>query len=375
MSPRRRVIFGLLSLLWPLRAALDATRGVVRYGARVGEMSGLSRGRQWRDAMCFALFWNYSPRTYFQYRFWDPAIHNQATSFLQIHEMVVLEMLLDSRKTDLAKDKWDFGARCASAGIPTPQAVARFGPDDEEWLETPGVLPRVDLFAKPVGGMQGIGGERWIHEEGRWSRKGQTLTEMEFIEHCRRRGRSFPIILQRCLANHPDLARYSSGPLCTFRVMTYGAGTRAAVLGVTFKIARQGSDVDNIHAGGIAVPVDQVAGRLGAGIGKDPTEAPFRVHPDSGEPIEGEFLAIHPQVVDLALAAHRELDVPWSIGWDIAMTSEGPIVVEGNPWWGIDLFHLPHGRGLPGDFADALLRQVKAKSSAASERPEVGGAA
>jgi hypothetical protein len=142
--------------------------------------------------------------------------------------------------------------------------------------------------------------------------------------------------------------------------MTYGdADHPAAVLGVTFKIARSGSDVDNVHAGGVACPVDHVTGRLGSGVGVDPVEPRWQKHPETGAAIEGACVATIRDVVDLALAAHTRLDVPWSVGWDIAMTPEGPVVVEGNALWAVDVFELPHRTGLRGEFADRFLRKVK----------------
>jgi hypothetical protein len=69
-------------------------------------------------------------------------------------------------------------------------------------------------------------------------------------------------------------------------------------------------------------------------------------------------LTTHRDVIDLALTAHRKLDVPWSVGWDVAATTDGPVLVEGNVLWGVDILHVPHRRGLDPAFAEALLRRV-----------------
>jgi hypothetical protein len=361
-SRRGRIKVALLSLFWPFKATSDAVLLVARYGARVKAQSGMGRWRQWQDAMAFAHAWNFSPRTYYAYRFWDPAIRPLATTYLQVHEMNALQVLLNDRKTDVRENKAGLAARCAAVGIPAPRLAAAIGKDAEEWTSGDAVLPRADLFIKPVSGSQGIGGERWVHDASgeRWSRKGRSLTQAELLAHCRQLARTKPILVQYCLSNHPDLARYSAGPLCTFRVITYGdALGPPAVLCVTLKIARKGSDVDNIHAGGIACPVNHATGQLGSGIGYDPVEPRWPKHPETGATIEGAYLATHREVIDLALAAHGKLDVPWSVGWDIAMTPEGAVVVEGNEYWGVDIFVLPHSTGVQGEFADALLKRVR----------------
>jgi hypothetical protein len=210
--------------------------------------------------------------------------------------------------------------------------------------------------------MQGIGGERWVYDATakRWCRKDETLSESEVLAHCRQLALTHAILVQNCLSNHPDLARYSSGPLCTFRVMTYrNDDDRPALLGVTVKLPRSGSDVDNLHAGGIACAVDPVSGELGPGLGRDPAEPLRTEHPDTRSLITGARLTTHRDVIALALAAHEKLDVPWSVGWDVAMTPGGPVLVEGNALWGADIFYGPHRAPFKADFAHILLRRVR----------------
>jgi hypothetical protein len=121
---------------------------------------------------------------------------------------------------------------------------------------------------------------------------------------------------------------------------------------------RRDSDVDNFDAGGIASSVDAATGRLGVALSGDTGEAPLVRHPDTLAPIEGSCLTTHRAVIDFALDAHRDLDVPWSVGWDVAITPDGPVMLEGNPMWDIDFFHIQHGIGLPDRFASGLLEQV-----------------
>lgn len=364
-SPAARLLCAVHGVYWPLTATWDATSCVLRHGARVSAACGMTRRQQWRDAMRLAHTMNFSPRTYYLYRFWNPAIRPLATSFLQVDEMATLQEHL-RRDVDLSVlgDKVQFAQQCASAGIDTPTIVVSLRRSrPEQWTAATGALPRRDLFVKPVWGQQGAGGERWVYDAATeaWSRRGVTLAHDELLARCRSRARRRPIFVQHCLSNHPDIARFSTGSLCTFRVMTYrDPGCAAELLAVSFKMARTGSDVDNLHAGGMVCAVDPLTGRLSAGITRNPAQGPQGWHPDTHAIVEGAQLTTHDQVIALALAAHDRLVVPWSVGWDVAMTPQGPVLVEGNPLWGIDLLHVPHAVGLPDAFAASLLERVNA---------------
>ncbi|HTN98325.1 MAG TPA: sugar-transfer associated ATP-grasp domain-containing protein, partial [Nordella sp.] len=60
-------------------------------------------------------------------------------------------------------------------------------------------------------------------------------------------------------------------------------------------------------------------------------------HPDTGAAIEGRVLHFWPETIALACRAHAAFAPRVFIGWDIAITSNGPVLIEGNGAPGIDL--------------------------------------
>ena len=64
-------------------------------------------------------------------------------------------------------------------------------------------------------------------------------------------------------------------------------------------------------------------------------------------------------VVDLGIRAHDHFDPFHSIGWDIAIAEDGPVLVEGNHNWGVMIGQYPRltplgWTRLPGDIRHRL---------------------
>ncbi|MEM7416723.1 MAG: sugar-transfer associated ATP-grasp domain-containing protein [Gemmatimonadota bacterium] len=351
----------LFSAFWYVKATVDAVTQVIHHGGRARELTGSGRLRQLADALGLAHRWNYSPIIYYRFRFWHPDVRPRALQFLQVHELALLQMeSIGDAPLGAIANKAVFGEHCAEAKLPAVEVIARIRGDSEEWAQGEPTLPPHDLFVKPVFGEQGIGCELWNYDGEQWRIDGERRDAGQLLEHLRALAKRDEILVQPCLSNHPDVARVSAGSLSSFRVMTFVAeGANAArLMGVTLKVSRRGAAVDNIHAGGIACAVDPESGILGAGVGNDPI-AMHRIHPDTGHPLEGVQLAAHQDAIDLALRAHDTLDVPWSVGWDIAATPEGPVLIEGNRLWSAYVYFGAHRAPMTSDFTQELLRRVQ----------------
>ena len=99
------------------------------------------------------------------------------------------------------------------------------------------------------------------------------------------------------------------------------------------RIGRSSSVVDNIGFGGLYVPVDAY-GRTGSAIDFSDNRE-YSHHPDTGEQIEGVELDGFSSVTELAVRASRALGVMGTLGWDISLTKAGPMLIEGNAYYGI----------------------------------------
>jgi hypothetical protein len=76
--------------------------------------------------------------------------------------------------------------------------------------------------------------------------------------------------------------------------------------------------------------------------------------------IEGRFLPLWPETIALACLAHAAFAPRMIVGWDIAITSKGPLLIEGNGAPGIDLiqraYREPIGNSRAGELIAYHLR-------------------
>ena len=157
-------------------------------------------------------------------------------------------------------------------------------------------------------------------------------------------------LVQERLHNHPDIAALGLPSLATLRVLTYGAADdiRIARAALKFPVGRKG--VDNYHAGGIAAPVDLESGRVGPGVDASGMEW-LSSHPETGQRFEGLIVPHWNEVLTQARRAAMSMPEFRCVGWDIAVTPGGVVILEGNSVWATELVQRPHRRGIwEGDF-------------------------
>ena len=100
------------------------------------------------------------------------------------------------------------------------------------------------------------------------------------------------------------------------------------------RIGREGSNVDNCAKGGIFVGIDMNTGKLlKKGIIKPPFGNIVFRHPDTEIVFEGFEIPYFKDAVEIAKELHSKLYRIHSVGWDIAITQNGPMFIEGNSKW------------------------------------------
>lgn len=251
-------------------------------------------------------------------------------------------------------DKRRFAERCREAGLPHPETVAIAGPTGIELTAEPGGRP---LIAKPINGEGGTG----VTALGTVADGAMLRDVLGGL-----RGPSDRLWLVQPLVNcHPALADIVLKALPTVRIVTIlDEAGRPEVVSATFRCAsKPAAQVDNMKAGGLIAPVDLATGMLGTacfGYGGGDHD----VHPVTGGAITGRSLPDWPAATELAVRAHDEAFAAYAlVGWDIALTGQGPLLIEGNAKPGVLMPQRAARQGLgQGRYGILLAHHLATKS-------------
>ena len=166
------------------------------------------------------------------------------------------------------------------------------------------------------------------------------------------------VLLEGVIEQHPDLAALHASSLNTARITTVvSPDHRVSIEFAALRIGVEGH-LDNFSTGGLAAIIDPVTGVvLGPAVRKDPRDTTgYATHPRTGQQIEGLALPDWSAVLDLVTQAALVLPEVRTVGWDVAFTPSGPLLIEGNDNWDKNLHQKLTGPGF-GPRARSILAQ------------------
>ncbi len=148
---------------------------------------------------------------------------------------------------------------------------------------------------------------------------------------------------------HP--ARGDCGPLSdsvnTIRVATL-LGDKKRRHRLRYIRIGNGKVMDNVDCGGMAAPINLDTGVISGG--RDKAGEVLNSHPMTGKRIPGTQIPYWEEVKAMCLKAMHVVPQVRFVAWDVAITPDGPVFIEGNsfPSHAIPQFaaHFPDGIGI-----------------------------
>ncbi|MBP1649045.1 MAG: hypothetical protein H6Q30_2490 [Bacteroidetes bacterium] len=250
----------------------------------------------------------------------------------------------------LLADKSIFYRYCELAGIPVPSLYALWSKHTPGWTCNGRLLTRrdqwvtflerdcpPDIVIKPNRGVYGNGIQFFQRHDGRLlDPAGRAFSAGEVLDSLVS-DREFDVfVIQARLRNHPLMERlHGTDALHTLRIVTVLQADGGCVIPyVKYKVIGGDAYVDNFrhgHLGNISMEIDIDTGTL-----REPYSQrvePPRVHPKSGRALAGFQIPFWEETLATVKDCARKFSPIGTVGWDVAVTPTGPVIIEGNIWY------------------------------------------
>jgi len=297
--------------------------------------------------------------------FYWASLRGNVRRVLSINQRNLQYIYPHNRRRDypLADDKLKTKELLAPHGIPMPRTYHVYGYfyELENLSRDLGALD--DFVIKPAQGRAGNGivvvagreGEQWVSVTGRrhsLAELKKALSDIIFGIY------SFDLkdsaIVEERLIQHPEMSRISPNGLADIRLILFNG---EPVMAMTRLATLQSGGRANIHQGALGVGIDLKTGRtVHAVLGGRPVQ----VHPDNQAPVVGMQIPQWKEVLDIAVHSARLLPLQY-LGVDIAVTPEGPVLVEVNVRPGLEIQNA-NFQGLAGLLAEKAAEGEAEKS-------------
>ena len=163
-------------------------------------------------------------------------------------------------------------------------------------------------------------------------------------------------IVEDKVIQHEAISALCPTSVNTIRVATLLGDKKEGIVYAYIRIGN-GKVMDNVDCGGMAAPVDIETGVI-TGVGANKSGDVYENHPMTGTRIPGTQIPYWEDVKKMCLDAMKAVPQVRFVAWDVAITPDGPVFIEGNsfPSHAIPQFaaHFPDGIGILPRFEEFI---------------------
>lgn len=144
------------------------------------------------------------------------------------------------------------------------------------------------------------------------------------------------VLVESYIVQSEHMNRLNRASVNTLRIVTLrDPAGNMRVAATVLRMGGGSSPLDNFHAMGLAAMVDADGTIRKPAVNKD--NEVFAVHPVSQTPIIGFQIAGYEEAVQLVLSTATLVPYMGYLGWDIAFSEHGPLIIEANMYPSYDL--------------------------------------
>lgn len=249
----------------------------------------------------------------------------------------------------LLRDKLVFGQYVSSLGFPIPKNLFFYHNNKLYDLANGRKITfnsilneNKDTFCKLVYGECGKGVFHVVINENKLFIDGEKKNTNSFFEQLG----DASFVFQETIKQHPVLSSLYSMSVNTMRTITIVDKLgQVKHLDSILRVGAGGNNVDNWFAGGLVIGInpDGTLKRIGLHEYKINGKISHISHPDTKAVFEGTKIPFFFEAIETVCRLHSFMPGIGAIGWDIAITPNGPCIIEGNDNFEISLNQAVNG--------------------------------
>lgn len=258
-----------------------------------------------------------------------------ADEFISDHDFLAIHDKLNPRYyISILEDKYVFDRFLKSFGFPLAELIGLLENGMITWIPDRQTEPIGNLFYRDLDCFckfyTGWGGSKVFHlviDKGtvRMNNKQSTIDEVISLT------KTGIFVLQKSIIQHPEMNRLNNSCVNTLRIITIHNGKTIRKYGSFIRIGIGKSHVDNISAGNIACGIKEDGFLFDKSLDAFMINTGLTRHPDTNILFSSFKIPYYREAIDLAIDLHKAFHCFFIVGWDIAITASGPVVIEGNP--------------------------------------------
>jgi len=308
------------------------------------------------------------PFYYFKYLYKDGV--SNYLDYLSLKEQRLLKTHPELHRKDLVNildNKLEFALLAKRFNIKVPEVISynlksKFYFDSEIceiselnelicFYEERFIASKLDsLFMRPIDGNSGVGCFKLYKDrvQQQLSNFGENILKSNYI-------------VSEVIKQHSDINRIHPNSINTLRLVTLITEDKTTeIISAFMRFGIGNSVVDNASSGGFFVGINIDEGTLKKKGHFLPQfgGSEIYVHPDSGFPLQGFKIPYFKEACEAVLIAVKVIP-DRLIGWDVAISTEGPLIIEANSQPHMQMSNIAHG----GMLRNKSLRDVLKKLS------------
>jgi glutathione synthase/RimK-type ligase-like ATP-grasp enzyme len=182
------------------------------------------------------------------------------------------------------------------------------------------------IFIKPNFGLGGKGIFVFSKTDSGYKTKDGKKLDKSFIKE---NLLTHSFVIQEGLKQHTDMDAIYSGSINTCRIITRVIDGKAEILFSMLRMGQKGSEVDNASQGGLYCKIDKESGQLGDFAYSNDRQKYFN-HTDTNVEFAKTKVKQWDEINRFILKVATQCREIGMVGWDVALTETGPVIIEIN---------------------------------------------